>query len=276
MRKLHVASGHDHYISHNSRSMKLVSSRNSQKLSQDSESLNNAVGQVSALPLEDPTLKPENAYVIHGTTYPRNIQLVAPPIYKFASAAQDQPSTSGGGSASAAPGGVAASAAPAAGSKCEGPVRHGDTPLCVAKKALAQALQAESDVATVDSAAALGRRRAGQLQDWERSEHGKLSGAMDREFDRIGRALDEEGRQIGDAERQTVAGDQEAQLKTDLARHREQADFASVRRRVADIAKEAALVSKMSGPPGPRGPPVPDPPVAPAPRPSSALQPFSR
>jgi hypothetical protein len=29
---------------------------------------------------------------------------------------------------------------------CDGPIQHSDTPLCVAKKAMAQALQAEKDV----------------------------------------------------------------------------------------------------------------------------------
>ena len=29
---------------------------------------------------------------------------------------------------------------------CDGPIKHSDTPLCVAKKAMAQALQAEKDV----------------------------------------------------------------------------------------------------------------------------------
>ena len=191
-------------------------------------------------------MKPQNVYVIHGTTYPKSVQQVAPPIYTMVS-----PPASADTAASGSEDVKSKSA-----SDCEGPVRHSDTPMCVARKALAQALQAEADVATVDSAAADGRRRAGKLQRWERAQHQALSDDMDKAFDKIGTALDEERRRISNEERQTDGGDREVKLKTDLARRREGTDFAEIRRRINEIALEAPLVSKMTGPPGAAGPRV--------------------
>jgi hypothetical protein len=128
--------------------------------------------------------------------------------------------------------------------------------MCVAKKALAQALQAERDVASVDSAAIRDRRRTAILQQWERKRHSALSQAMDHDFGAISDDLDRERRRIGDVERRTDSGDREVGLKADVASRREKSDLGGLRLRIKNLAKQASLVSKMYGPPGPQGPPV--------------------
>ncbi len=128
--------------------------------------------------------------------------------------------------------------------------------MCVAKKALAQALQAERDVASVDTAAIRDRRRTAVLQEWEHKHHSDLSDAMNRDFGAISDGLDRERRRIGDIERRTDSGDREIGLEADVASRRQKTDLGGLRQRILNLAEQATLVSQMYGPPGPQGPPV--------------------
>ena len=53
---------------------------------------------------------------------------------------------------------------------CDGPIKHSDTPLCVAKKAMAQALQAEKDVIAAHEKIAQQKERITRL-DTNYHEH---------------------------------------------------------------------------------------------------------
>ncbi|KAJ1472555.1 hypothetical protein T484DRAFT_1839855 [Baffinella frigidus] len=129
-----------------------------QMLSDDTDDLDGSTGLVHSDPLEDPNARPENSYTIQGTSFPSKVTIEGPP---------------GGGyqAEGAAPGPTAAAGeedkAEAQGKPCSGPVRHMDTPLCVAKKAMAQALQAEHDVQSVDASIDAQVRKTDALDAWE-------------------------------------------------------------------------------------------------------------
>ena len=195
---------------HGVRKLSIVPRDKSQMLSQDSRALDNSVGQVHAQELEDPTVDPTNAYTVEGTSYATRINFVAPPVYGEVKPPSPAP---GAGAAGGAAGGAAKARA------CEGPVRHGDSPLCVAKKALAQALQAERDVRAVGSKIRIEQRRADALEKWEAEQHGGLLERMGNDFDSISDKLDQQRRRLANAERLTDSGDQEDQFKAHLAQN---------------------------------------------------------
>jgi len=113
-----------------------------QMLSDDTDDLDGSTGLVRSDPLEDATARPENSYTIQGTSFPSKVTIEGPP--------GGSDPVEGGLTGPTAAGDEAGDEA-AQGPPCYGPVRHMDSPLCVAKKAMAQALQAEHDVQVPDT-----------------------------------------------------------------------------------------------------------------------------
>ena len=165
--------------------MHVVPNSQSTKLSEDTDDLDGSTGVVHSEPLEDATMSPENQYTVEGTSFPTQVTVMSPttylPVAQGQQAAMVGGVPTGYGDVTtpmmAQTQQMASEAQPAADSSsgrtqslyglggrddpmegvykvegtvkpvpCDGPIKHSDTPLCVAKKAMAQALQAEKDV----------------------------------------------------------------------------------------------------------------------------------
>jgi hypothetical protein len=156
--------------------MNVVPTSESTKLSQDTDDLDGSLGVVHSAPLVDPTVSPENEYTVEGTSFPTAVTVMAPTSYLPAGEGQvpsllaptQQIASGSTEEMAAAPTEQMAAARTQSlyglGGRdddlegvykvqgmvkpvpCDGPIQHSDTPLCVAKKAMAQALQAEKDV----------------------------------------------------------------------------------------------------------------------------------
>ena len=135
---------------------------------------------------------------------------------------------------------------------CDGPIQHSDTPLCVAKKAMAQALQAEKDVIAAHEKIAQQKSRITRL-DQSYHEHYL---AMQTKFEALVKSLrqriaDQKRRLLAESRRITT-GDNVALQKVAQARENEMNDWQALNRRLNQLAVTVALVKKK---PGPRGPP---------------------
>ena len=252
----------------------LAAARTQSLWQSDSAALDGATGTVSAQPLEDPTLAPANAYTVQGTAYSRSVEAVAPPAYSFAGAdgAPAEPA--------AAEPAAAAAAGPAAEQQlaevdvadsddplegrykvqgvirpipCDGPVRHGDTPLCVARKAMAQALQAEKDVIAAHERVA---EQASRLTRMDTAYHERYA-ALTARFATAVKGLKDElraqRRRILAETRRIGTGDNLSLQRVAQARKEELRDWAAISDRVNELSVTLALAKKEPGPPGPTG-----------------------
>lgn len=172
-------------VSASTAEMNVVPNSQSTKLSDDTDDLDGSMGVVHSEPLEDATMAPENQYTVEGTSFPTQVTVMAPNSYlpvgqgeqpsimagvptgygqvttpmmaqtqQMSAAAQSQEESAAGRTQSLY--GMGGRDDPLEGIykfgvnikpiPCDGPIQHEDTPLCVAKKAMAQALQAEKDV----------------------------------------------------------------------------------------------------------------------------------
>ena len=228
----------------------VVPNRESQKLSQDTDDLDGSLSVVHAEPLEDPTMKPENEYTVEGTSFPSDVRVVQPPEYSFDadSAGEQSETTTGSGS-----GGQAPSAGAEDTPKCEGPVRHLDSEDCVAKKAFAQAVQAEKDVQTVNGRTRWVRKHTRTTHRWEEARSDGLKKELDAQFAKAQHELRGQGRMLSTTDRRIANGDDMDLDKIEQFQTREAHDMQSVIARVKALEDEVAVIHKMTGPPGPRG-----------------------
>ena len=222
----------------------------SQKLSEDTDDLDNALSVVHAEPLEDATMKPENQYTVAGTSFPTHVRVVQPADYSFDAAPTPAPAAKAGGAeGEAGEEGESGEAEPA----CEGPVRHLDSAACVARKALAQALQAEKDVQRVDSRIGGVRRQTASTRAWENARSEAIDRQLAAGIAKAQRGLRVQGRALDTTERRLRNGDQTSMQKIALFQAREEHDMASVLRRVKALEQEVKVIPKITGPPGSRG-----------------------
>jgi len=96
------------------------------------------------------------------------------------------------------------------GQPCSGPVTHTDSPECVAKKALSQALQAEKDVDSVQGEIGEQRDRNKGMMTWVSKTHDTLSKEMDKKFDELSAMIDRNNRRVDTQGRQIITGDMTA------------------------------------------------------------------
>lgn len=96
------------------------------------------------------------------------------------------------------------------GQPCSGPVTHTDSPECVAKKALSQALQAEKDVDSVQGEIGEQRDRNKDMMTWVSKTHDTLSKEMDKKFDELSAMIDRNNRRVDTQGRQITTGDMTA------------------------------------------------------------------
>ena len=227
--------------------MRVVPASQSQKLSEDTDDLDGSTSVVHAEPLEDPTMRPENQYTVEGTSFPTHVSVVQPTEYSFDGAKDAPPPPA----ESAQPAEEAAEEKP----KCEGPVQHLDTDDCVAKKALAQALQAEKDVQLVNSRTEWVKRHTTKTRDWEEERSDGLEKQLDAEFAKAQHEVRVQGRALDTTERKVKNGDTISMQKIEQFQVREERDMKAVRDRAEALEDEVRIIPKMTGPPGPRGPP---------------------
>jgi len=141
------------------------------------------------------------------------------------------------------------------GQPCSGPVTHTDSPECVAKKALSQALQAEKDVDSVRGEIGEQRDRNKNMMTWVSRTHDALSKEMDKKFDELSAMFDRNNRRVDAQGRQITTGDMNAQGRESAFAIREAKDMKQVSNRINRMNSEVTIISRMEGSPGPRGPP---------------------
>jgi hypothetical protein len=189
-----------------------------QMLTDDTDDLDGSMGLVHMEPLEDPTAKPENSYLIQGTSFPSHVTVDGPPTggYQMEGGAVAPEVAPGGdmGVDDVAQGADSASEAEQ-GPPCYGPVRHLDSPLCVAKKAMAQALQAEKDVQAVDGEISGARRRADGLESWEMDTTTALPTRLDAAFENQAMGEREQERLLDKTDREIAVGDMKAMSRAE-------------------------------------------------------------
>eukprot|EP00960_Hanusia_phi_P038770 753587-Hanusia_phi.AAC.1 len=231
--------------------MRVVPASQSQMLSDDVEALDGSKGIVHAEPLEDPTMEPENVYTVAGTSFPTNLNLVAPTQYSASSQGQADEAQSNAGASPPPPD----SSNGSGGRPCEGPVRHTDTDDCVAKKAMAQALQAEKDVMSVDSNIDETSKHISSVERWEEDEHDTIKKDLTRKFHALDRLLRKQDRLLDRTDRRITNGDQVASSKVKLFKNDEIQHVESIINRAERLESEGEAISHMRGPPGFEGPP---------------------
>mmetsp|Transcript_16957 Transcript_16957/g.33944 ORF Transcript_16957/g.33944 Transcript_16957/m.33944 type:complete len:436 (-) Transcript_16957:59-1366(-) len=227
----------------------LVPRRSSEMLSEDTEDLDGSQGVVHAASLEDPTLKPENAYTVAGTTYPTQVSLTNTPTYKYVG--------SGEGSNPASPSSAQSleeEEEEGKGPKCEGPVRHGDSPGCVAKKAMAQALQAEKDVIAAHEKIQVQKDRVSRLDQSYQHKYRVMEERFEVLVKGLRAKLAEQKKRLLAESRRITTGDNTSLQKVAQARKNEESDWESLNRRLNQLSVTLALIKKKPGPPGPAGP----------------------
>jgi len=248
----------------------VVPAGQSTELSDDTDDLDGAMGVVHSEPLEDPVAVPENSYTIQGTSFPSRVTVALPsaggayPQY----ASQTTQLTARSEDAGAAAGtqslwGLGGQEDPLEGTwkvqggitpiPCDGPVKHGDTPLCVAKKAMAQALQAEKDVIAAHEKIATQKERLARM---DTMYHEKYV-AMEKRFETLVVGLrdklrEQKRRMLAEARRITT-GDNLSLQKTAQARTTEMHDWTDLNRRLSELQVQLALIKKRPGPQGPPG-----------------------
>mmetsp|Transcript_26911 Transcript_26911/g.70792 ORF Transcript_26911/g.70792 Transcript_26911/m.70792 type:complete len:594 (-) Transcript_26911:351-2132(-) len=251
-----------------------------QEASSDASRLDGSTGAVSAMPLDDPTVQPENVFTVQGTAFPRNNNIVSPPSYKFVDSASNVaaadsagPVTRRGSVQQLAEGEYdpAESEDPLEGRykvegfirpiPCDGPVKHGDTPLCVAKKAMAQALQAEKDAIAAHERQAEQAARLTRMDEAYHQRYKSLEARYRAAVEGLKRELRAQHRRILEEVRRIGTGDNLSLRKVAQVRKEELKDWAAISQRVNELSVTLALVKKEPGPRGPvgatgvRGPP---------------------
>jgi len=266
--------------------MNVVPTSQSTKLSEDTDDLDGSMGVVHSEPLEDATMAPENQYTVEGTSFPTQVTVMSPntylpvaggqqaamvggvptgyggvttPMQQMAQqpqedkdAAQTQSLYGLGGRDDPMEGvyKVEGSVQPI---PCDGPIKHSDTPLCVAKKAMAQALQAEKDVIAAHEKIAQQKDRITRL-DQSYHEHYQ---AMQMKFEALVKSLrkriaDQKRRLLAETRRITT-GDNVSLQKVAQARENEMRDWQALNRRLNQLSVTIALLKKKPGPAGPPG-----------------------
>jgi hypothetical protein len=227
-----------------------------QMLTDDTDDLDGSMGLVHMEPLEDPTAKPENSYLIQGTSFPSHVTVEGPPTggYQMEGGAVAPEAAPGGdmGADDVAQGAGSASEAEQ-GPPCYGPVRHLDSPLCVAKKAMAQALQAEKDVQAVDGEISGARRRADGLEGWETDTTTALPGRLDAAFENQAKGEREQERLLDKTDREIAVGDMKAMSRAETFALLERGHAKRIAEGIENIEHDIQEVKKMVGPPGVRG-----------------------
>ncbi|KAJ1468401.1 hypothetical protein T484DRAFT_1984270, partial [Baffinella frigidus] len=252
------------------------------KLSDDTDDLDGALGVVSSEPLEDPVARPENSYTVQGTSYPSRVTVGLPsaggayPQAQYASSAGAQLSSGGAAGGTTQLAEVSASDAGAGRTEslwglggqedplegtwkvqggitpipCDGPVQHADTPLCVAKKAMAQALQAEKDVIAAHEKIATQKERLAKLDTSYRERYT----AMEKRFETLvvglRDKLREQKRRLLSEARRITTGDNLSLQKVSQARTTEMHDWTDLNRRMSELQVRLALIKKAPGPEG--------------------------
>lgn len=219
--------------------LRIVPSSQSQMLSDDVEALDGSQGVVHAEPLEDPTTQPENVYTVAGTSFPTNLNLVAPTQYA-ASSGSEAESPANTESEEAAP--ASDDSRGSSGRPCTGPVRHTDTDDCVAKKAMAQALQAERDVMSVDSNIDTTSKHISSVEQWEEDEHDTIKKDLTRKFHALDRLLRKQDRLLDTTDRRITNGDQIASSKIKLFKNDEIQHVESIINRAEKLESEVSRV----------------------------------
>lgn len=256
----------------NTAQMNVVPDSQSTKLSEDTDDLDGSMGVVHSEPLEDATMTPENQYTVEGTSFPTQVTVMSPNTYlpvaegqqaatvggvptgygevttpmmaqtqqmaqqpqPDESAAQTQSLYGLGGRDDPMEGvykfGVSVQPIP-----CDGPIKHSDTPLCVAKKAMAQALQAEKDVIAAHEKIAQQKDRITRL-DQSYHEHYQ---AMQMKFEALVKSLrkriaDQKRRLLAETRRITT-GDNVSLQKVAQARETEMKDWQALNRRLNQV-----------------------------------------
>jgi len=254
--------------------MHVVPSSQSTKLSEDTDDLDGSMGVVHSEPLEDATMAPENQYTVEGTSFPTQVTVMSPNTYlpvaqgqqaamvggvptgygdvttptapqmqqmaqqpqEDTDAAQTQSLYGMGGRDDPMEGvykfGMKVQPIP-----CDGPIKHSDTPLCVAKKAMAQALQAEKDVIAAHEKIAQQKDRISRL-DQSYHEHYE---AMQLKFEALVKSLrariaDQKRRLLAETRRITT-GDNVSLQKVAQARETEMRDWQALNRRLNQVAR---------------------------------------
>jgi len=227
--------------------MWVVPTDQSQKLSEDTDDLDGSTSVVHGEPLEDPTMKPENQYIVEGTSFPTRVSVVQPTEYSFDGAKEAPPSPTPADSASAPP-------AVDKKTKCEGAVRWGDSEDCVSKKALAQALQSEKDVQLDNSRTRWVKKQTTQTRDWEEERSDSLDKHLVSAFRKAAHEVRTRQRALDTTDRKIHNGDDISMQKIEQFQAQEVHDMQSVLDRVEALEEEVEVIPHMTGPPGVRGP----------------------
>jgi hypothetical protein len=236
-------------------------------MSQDAQGLDGSTGMVSAMPLDDPTLTPADSYTVHGTAFPSSVGVVAP-VYAYGAPASPQPMVAAAASAGREQ--QLAAIDPVESDDplenrykvqgvirpipCDGPVQHGDTPLCVARKAMAQALQAEKDVIAAHERVAEQSSRLTRMDQSYQERYRELEARFASAVQGLRAELAAQRQRILAETRRITTGDNLSLQRIAAIRKEELADWAALSDRVNELQVQVALAKKQPGPPGPAGP----------------------
>ena len=145
---------------------------------------------------------------------------------------------------------------------CQGPVTHTDSPRCVARKAMAQALQAEHDSQLIGKIIKGHTDETNRFRKWEHGTHDTLAGEMNEDFKKLDEEAERVGIQIDAQGRQLEVGDMTSDKRSTQLAQREANDMSQVSLRIHELNHQLTVISKMTGPPGEQGPPGSDPSLA--------------
>jgi len=256
--------------------MNVVPNAQSTKLSEDTEALDGSLGVVHSEPLEDPTVQPENQYVVEGTAFPKDTTISMPVAYVPVANGQQVDVSSGspmgyGGATSMKDAsastqslyGLGGNEDPLEGQykfginikpiPCDGPIKHSDTPLCVAKKAMAQALQAEKDVIAAHEKIQEQKDRITRLDLSYHEKYNALKTRFEALVDGLRKRVVEQKRRLLAESRRITTGDNANLQKVAQARENEMRDWQDLNRRLNQLSVSLAVIKKAPGPPGPPG-----------------------
>uniref|UniRef100_A0A6T8IEQ7 Uncharacterized protein n=2 Tax=Hemiselmis andersenii TaxID=464988 RepID=A0A6T8IEQ7_HEMAN len=261
----------------------IVPASESQSLSQDTDELDGSSAVVHAAPLLDPTVRPENSYSIAGTAFGTKGTLPAR-YYPVDKGSRDD-ILGGAVAANGVPMGSPnmymksrqqtlrqqqgqslyseESDDPFEGTykfkghvrpvPCDGPIKGTDTPLCVARKAMSQALQAEKDVIAAHEKEGEQKNRLSRLNTMYAERYAALKARFESTVKALREQLATQKRRVLSDSRRITTGDNLSLQKIAQARKTELNDWASLNRRLNQLEVTLALVKKEPGPQGPSG-----------------------
>jgi hypothetical protein len=252
----------------------------SQGLSEDTDELDGSTGVVHAEPLEDSTVRPENQYQVSGTAFdargrlPANYIPVEPgsqeslvggpqvggvpvgsPNFYAKSRQQTlrQQSLEGGEGGEDPFEGEYKLKGHIRPVPCDGPVKGTDTPLCVARKAMGQALQAEKDVIAAHEKQSEQKGRLGRLNMMYKQKYESLKQRFEETVKALREKIEAQKRRVQSDSRRITTGDNVSLQKIAEARGTELNDWASLNRRLNQLEVRLAIVKKAPGPAGRAG-----------------------